>query len=78
MLINGNLESKYVKEKAKVDIIKKQKPEQKLNSLLEMIDSTEKRNLCEGLSQLASFVSTTISLPYYNRIIEALSKCMQT
>ena len=71
---NGNLLPEYAKEVENISKLKRQKPELKLESLVTMINSIERKKLVHGLHQLASFVTTKGSIPYYQKIVEVLQK----
>jgi hypothetical protein len=76
--INGNLTPPYAKEKEIIETIKKQPPKQKYISLIDMINSGERRKIFESLWQLTSFVSTKGSFPFHTRIIEVLNHFVKT
>lgn len=78
MQLDGNLEPSYAHVVNNLNKIKKQPPEQKVESLIAMVDSGERDKIIEGIALLKTFVTTKGSFPYHSRIIEILSKFIQT
>jgi tetratricopeptide (TPR) repeat protein len=76
--LDGTLVPKYAKEKDAINMIKKQRPEQKVESLIMLVNSGKRRKVLEGVAQLKSFVKTKGSFSYYKRIVESLSKHIDT
>ena len=75
---NGTLLPEYAKELENISKLKKQKPEQKVELLITMINSGERKKLVEGLHQLVRFATTKGSLPYYQNIVEAIQKYIKS
>jgi DnaJ domain len=75
---NGTLLPEYAKEVENISKLKGQKPELKVQSLVTMINYRERKKRVEGLHQLARFVTTKGSMPYYEKIAEAVQKHIQS
>lgn len=76
--LDGTLLPEYAEELENLAKIKKQKPDQKVQSLIKMINSSKRHESVEGLTRLATFVSTKGSLPFYDRISKALLEYIST
>jgi hypothetical protein len=72
-----SLEQSYAEYVNTLSKIKKQAPEQKVESLIIMINSGDKDKILEGIGQLKTFVTTKGSFPYHSRVIDTLSKFIQ-
>lgn len=78
MQLDGNLEPSYAEIVNNLNKIKKQSPDQKTESIIAMVDSGERDKIIEGITLLKTFVTTKGSFPYHSKIIETLSKFIQT
>jgi hypothetical protein len=78
MELDGSLEQSYAEYINTLSKIKKQAPEQKVESLITMINSGNRDKTLEAIGQLKTFVTTKGSFPDYSRIIDTLSKFIQT
>jgi hypothetical protein len=74
---DGTLAPEYKKQLEALTKIKKQVPQEKIESLLAMVNSDNRHEVIEGLSELKSFVYTKGSVPHYPKIIGALGSHLQ-
>ena len=75
--LDGTLTADYQDKFDSIEKIKKQDPKHKVESLLAMTTSNNKRDVMEGLSLLASFVNTKGSLVHYPEIVKVLGSLLQ-
>ncbi len=78
LYLDGILLPEYAKEVESITRIKKQRGEDKLQSLLTMVNSDDRRKIIEGLFLLATFVTTKGALLHYATIIGHISKFIDT
>jgi hypothetical protein len=75
--LDGILSQEYEDELQKLKKIKKLVPRERVEPILEMIKSNNRREVIGGLSELKLLVTTKGSLPYYPRIADTLRIYLQ-
>ena len=75
--LDGTLTPEYQRQLETLKNIKKQRPQEKANSLLALVKSGNMREVSEGLSMLETFVKTKGSIAHYPTIVDALDHHLQ-
>jgi hypothetical protein len=75
--LDGTLTVEYQNKLETLKKIKKQRPQEKVASLLAMATSSNKQDAIEGLFELISFAKTKGSIPHYDSIINTLGSRLE-
>ena len=75
--LDGVLMPQYQQTLNDLKKLKKQRPQEKVNSLLALASSNNNMGVIEALSQLVSFVKNKGAVPYYEKIVNTLISLLQ-
>jgi hypothetical protein len=75
--VDGTLPPKYQQTLDSLEKTKKQRPQEKIETLLAMVSSDNEWEVNEGLSELTKFAKTKGSIPYYNQVVSTLGSLLQ-